>query len=146
MTTPADTDLAMYTDIYLRDLAYRTDTRLSSALRYAVCAPVTVTTNAGGDVTVPFPGLTTITGALVMVAGKSSAVSSWPAPPSNPGWINNVILPVTLVPWTYVTGGVGARVMIAQGYPGTVNTGSQGAKPAPSGTNVPVTGIAWGPA
>lgn len=144
MTYPADVALANATDVYIRDLAYRTDAKLSSAVKYAVCPQVSLTANANGDVRVPFPDLASITGALVMIAGKASASSQWPAPGG--GWTNNVILPVSLMPWGYVAGGVDTRAMIGVGYHGTAAVGDQGAKPVQSGTVVAVCGIAWGPA
>lgn len=153
MTYPAHTDLAGDTDLYIRQVAERADAKLAGQIRVVSRSPADggLTVDAAGGLWVPFPGLTTLQGAILfamqMIASGQIETMA-PVPPASIG---------ANIPGTYLqlNGDVDAgahsgnqarmRCWTSPYVSATQPTNARfGAQYVRAGTVVRVAGLAWG--
>lgn len=137
-----DTALLGETDLHIKQLAYATDTFIRVSLAVSTVSRQAATVGVNGEVTVTFPGLSTVTGAIVQVSPNIGVYG-----------VVRTVGPVTLYkmrPWfvpvrtagNTVTGKV---VLPPQWWYLGPPTG-YGSQYADVGQPVNVSGIAWGTA
>ena len=149
LPAPAHTELASYTDWYIRNLAFAIDGQLNTAVKVAVLNPVEITTEPNGEFTVWFPALGTPLGALITPAGTyylTSPITTYPPVP--PSGVGNVVRTApTWIGVAFTAAGGAVRCRAYQppsnlgdknGYPQQVSS-----QPVNAGQKMNVAGVAW---
>jgi hypothetical protein len=119
---PTAQDILADTDVYLRELSQAIDYRLNN--RSMLMSQPSLTSNAGGDLTINFPGFTTLQGLVIEPFANNSSGSAdiW------------VLLP-------RITGLPGNSATVHVDY---VNTKANGSNVSPFGGTMQYSIFAWG--